>query len=90
MVASSSPSNLYVMWQEKVGSQWATKWASIFSTPGRVSDHNYNFNQNPAGHDYNGFIYDGGNLLLRGRCGSGIFSTSVEEKDYRIYTVDGM
>jgi len=69
MVASSSPSNLYVMWQEKVGSQWATKWASstnwatTFSTPGRVSDHNYNFNQNPAGHDYNGFIYDGGNLF---------------------------
>jgi hypothetical protein len=27
MVASSPPSNLYVMWQEKVGSQWATKWA---------------------------------------------------------------
>ncbi len=69
MVASSSPSNLYVMWQEKVGSQWATKWtsstnwATTFSTPGRVSAHNYNFNQNPAGHDYNGFIYDGGNLF---------------------------
>jgi len=69
MVASSPPSNLYVMWQEKVGSQWATKWAystnwaTTFSTPGRVSDHNYNFNQNPAGHDYNGFIYDGGNLF---------------------------
>jgi hypothetical protein len=26
MVASSLPSNLYVMWQEKVGSQWAIKW----------------------------------------------------------------
>jgi len=68
MITSSSPSNIYVMWQEKVGSSWATKWASstnwgtTFSSPGRVSDHNYTFNQNPAGHDYNGFIYDGGNL----------------------------
>jgi len=27
---------------------------SSFSKPSRVSDHNYKFNQNPAGHDYNG------------------------------------
>jgi hypothetical protein len=88
--------------EEKVGSQWATKWASSTNWA-----NNYNFNQNPAGHDYNGFIYDGGNLFAiwandyyGDDAGAVYFTrtsyTSVEEmvkvedlKDYRVYTVDG-
>ena len=37
---------------------YSTNWGSSFSTPSRVSDHNYKFNQNPARHDYNGLIID--------------------------------
>ncbi len=68
MIISSSPSNIYIMWQEKVGTQWTTKWAystnwgATFSPSSRVADHNAALNENPAGHDYNGFIYDGGNF----------------------------
>jgi hypothetical protein len=77
---------LYVMWQEKVGSQWAT----TFSTPGRVSDRNYNFNQNPAGHDLfaiwaNDYYGDDAGAVYFTRTSY----TSVEEMVKGIYTVDG-
>jgi hypothetical protein len=32
---------------------YSTNWGSSFSKHSRVSDHNYKFNQNPAGYDYN-------------------------------------
>ena len=37
---------------------YSINWGSSFSTPSRVSDHNYKFNQNPAGYDYNGLFID--------------------------------
>jgi len=67
MIASSKNGYLYVMWQELYSStysiwrtmfSYSTNWGSSFSTPSRVSDHNYKFNQNPAGHDYNGLVID--------------------------------
>ena len=48
---------------------YSINWGSSFSKPSRVSDHNYKFNQNPAGHDYNGWkqnqLWKCENLLLK-------------------------
>ncbi|NPA80303.1 MAG: hypothetical protein GXO29_04565 [Thermotogae bacterium] len=69
-VATDGDSAIYVMAQSRSGTTapWQTvmffsedlgsTWSGV-----RVSDHDYTMNENPAGHDYNGFLYYGGDLF---------------------------
>jgi hypothetical protein len=90
MVTSSSPSNLYVMWQEKVGSQWATKWA--YSTNWANTTPRGTITMDLFAIWANDYYGDDAGAVYFTRT----YSTSVDEmvkvedlKDYRIYTVDG-
>ncbi len=69
-VTTDGANSIYVMAQGRVGSSapWTTvmfyssDWGSTWSAV-RVSDHDYTMNENPAGHDYNTILHDGGDLF---------------------------
>ncbi|MCS7245294.1 MAG: glycoside hydrolase [candidate division WOR-3 bacterium] len=77
MVASSG-NKIFAQWQGRISSYgscgnfnvgtWSTYWAvsndwgQTWSSPQRVSSSDHPFTENPLGHDYNGWIIEGGRI----------------------------